>query len=315
MKKRILITGITGFVGSHLARAFRKRGIDVVGISRKSSGNTHIQRVNLTNQKALENVFQKTKFSACFHLAGESLVENGQKYPHQTLRENIQSALNVLELCRIHKVSRIIIASTAQVYGNTHGFCHEEMPARPSRPYETSKACIDLVAQSYADSFHLPVLIPRFVNIYGPGDLNFTRVIPKTIRSIIRKEQPILWGGDIRRNYLYIDDAIDAYMRLAGLPDLALEKNRVFNFGSDESVTVKELMETLIQLSGTKLTIRKVPVEREGEVVSQEVSSKKARRILKWKPKTTLRVGLQKTLVWYKRYFRTLEKIKVYRIK
>lgn len=303
MKEKVLITGATGFVGSHLSDYFEKRGIGVVGVSRNTANSKHTRQINLTNRQALSGLFRETAFSACFHLAGESLVENGQRYPYRTLRENIVSALNVLELCRFHKVPRIIIASTVQVYGDTHGLCHEDISPKPSRPYETSKTCIDLIAQSYADSFRLPVLIPRFVNIYGPGDLNFTRVIPKTVRSILRKESPALWGGGITRDYLYIDDAIDAYVKLAGLSDSAMEKNRVFNFSTGESVTVRELMEILIQLSGAELFIRKINDEREGEVVSQKVSSEKARRILKWMPKTKLLAGLQKTLVWYKGYF------------
>ncbi len=303
MKEKVLITGAAGFVGSHLSDYFEKRGLGVIGVSRNTTNSKLIRQINLTNKHALSRLFRETALSACFHLAGESLVENGQKYPYQTLQENIVSALNVLELCRIHKVPRIIIASTVQVYGNTHGLCHEDIAPKPSRPYETSKTCIDLIAQSYADSFRLPVLIPRFVNIYGPGDLNFTRVIPKTIRSIFRGESPGLWGGDVTRHYLYIDDAIDAYVKLAGLSDLAIEGNRVFNFGTGAPVTVRELMETIIQLSGTKLSIRKIDDEREGEIGFQRVSSEKARRILKWLPKTKLRAGLQKTLVWYKRYF------------
>lgn len=303
MKDRVFITGVTGFVGSHLSNYFRKKGEDVVGVSRNSPSSKHILQINLTNRQALATLFKQTTFSACFHLAGESLVENGQRYPYQTLRENILSSLNILELCRIHKVPRIIIASTAQVYGNTHGICHEDMSPKPSRPYETSKTCIDLIAQSYADSFRLPVVIPRFVNIYGPGDLNFTRVIPKTIRSIFRRESPELWGEGITRDYLYIDDAVDAYVKLAGLPDVAIEKNRIFNFGTGEPITVRKLIETLIQLSEEKLVIRKIDDKREGEVGSQTISSEKTRRILDWQPKTKLRVGLQKTLVWYKRYF------------
>lgn len=296
--KNILITGINGFVGKHLYRRLSLLGANVFGISTKID-NKNVSKVNILDYESLERVVKEKKIQICYHLAGESLVESGQSDPLNTFKLNIDGTLNTLEIARKNNLERVIIASTSHVYGKNEVPYLESYTPRPSRPYETSKACTDLIAQSYSETFNLPVLIPRFVNIYGPGDLNFTRLIPKTIKAILLGTPPEMWGGEALREYLFIDDAIDAYLKLANLDLDLIRENRVFNFGSGNIITVSELINKIIKLSNKKIAIRKIARGRTLEIERQYVSFEKAKRILKWEPKTNLDEGLKKTISWY----------------
>jgi len=297
--KRIIISGSGGFVGSHLVDYFRKKEANVVGLSR-NPGSREERKVDLIDYDRLLSVVKDVQPDAFFHLAGEAIVEIGQTDPYRTFRNNIIGTLNVLETCRILQIPRIVIASTVHVYGDAPSPYREDEPARPSRPYETSKTSTDLIAQSYADTFNLPVLIPRFVNIYGPGDMNKTRIIPKTVSAVLNGEEPTLWGGRATRDYLYIDDALRAYDLLGKISDTQIERNRIFNFATGKSVTAKQLMEAIITLTKSPSKIRKVKEGRESELIRQDVSWLKARSILGWTPKVNLESGLQKTIEWYR---------------
>jgi len=296
--KPVLITGINGFVGSHLASALEKKGAIVWGISR-STKKRNIIKANIIDYSTIDEIIVKKKIAICFHLAAESLVESGQTDPYQTFKINILGTLNILESARKNNLDKIIIASTSHVYGENPLPYKEEYPPRPSRPYETSKTSIDLIAQSYADTFNLPVLIPRFSNIYGPGDLNFNRLIPKTIKSVLDNKHPQMWGGGAIRDYMYIDDAVAGYMKLAAVPSSLMEKNRIFNFGTGYRLSVRQVIEMIIKTSGKDLQIHKIEDGRPLEISKQYVSSAKAKRILGWRPTISIEKGLAKTLAWY----------------
>ncbi|MGI8420231.1 MAG: NAD-dependent epimerase/dehydratase family protein [Candidatus Levyibacteriota bacterium] len=297
--KRVLITGISGFVGMHLARAVEKKGAKVFGISR-SKENLTIFRSNVIDFSKINEIIKKNKIEICFHLAAESLVESGQSDPYQTFKINIIGTLNLLESARINKLEKIIIASTSHVYGNNPVPYKEDYPPKPSRPYETSKTCVDLIAQSYADTFNLPVLIPRFSNTYGPGDTNFNRLIPKTIQSVLHNEAPKMWGGDALRDYIYIDDVVDAYIKLAEIPSATIEKNRIFNFGTGTTISVKDVIAKIIDVANANLKIETNNEVRSLEISEQFVSSEKANRIIKWKPQVTFDAGIVNAIAWYK---------------
>lgn len=303
--KRILITGSQGFIGSHLVKRLTKLGAVLYGTSRSISGD-NLYKIDILNFEQLNLLMQRKKINCCIHLAGESVVEAGQQNPYQTFSVNIQGTLNILEAGRRNKVERIIIASTSHVYGNNSLPYKENDPPQSTRPYETSKACSDFIAESYAQTFHLPVLIPRFVNIYGPGDLNFSRIIPKTIRSIVLGNKPEMWGdGAVSRDYMYIDDSIDAYVLLIQKKIPVFQDNHIFNFGSKNVINVRDLIQKIIKLSGKKLLIKKNTKEtRVSEINSQYVSWDKAKRILGWEPKVTLDQGLKLSLEWYKKYIK-----------
>lgn len=300
--KKILITGIDGFIGSHLSKRLIDLDAEVFGISKsKSSGN--ILTTDILDYSTINQFVNERKIEICFHLAGVTLVESGQKDPYSAFKTNINGTLNILEVGRKNNLEKIIIASTSHVYGKNRNPYFEGYTPRPSRPYETSKACSDLIAQSYLNMFNLPVLIPRFVNIYGPGDLNCQRLIPKTMKYVIENKSPLIWGGSAVRDYLYIDDAIDAYISLAGIDLKKVGNNRIFNFGGGNKISVKELIEKIIYLSGKNLTIKKNEEERPEEIEMQYVSFNKAIRLLGWKPRISLNDGLKKTLDWYAEYF------------
>lgn len=291
VNSRVLITGASGFVGRALCEYLKNKKAKVFGITRKD--------VDLVAKKRVDTVLATYKPDICYHLASEALVETGQHDPYKTFYNNIVSTLNVLEACRNQNVTRIIVASTAHVYGASQDSFDEEDPARPSRPYETSKTCADLIAQSYADQYNFSVLIPRFVNIYGPGDMNMTRIIPKTIRSILQHKKPTLWGGKATRDYLYIDDVLRAYDRLGKISDSKIEQNRIFNFATGESISAENLIKKIIALSDKKISIQKISDIRTHELAHQDVNWSKAKRILDWYPTVDLTEGLTHTLKWF----------------
>lgn len=298
--KNILITGISGFIGSALREKLTDLGVHVYGVSRGGKDKNMLAASILDYKEILAFVKEK-KITSCIHLAGEPLVETGQEDPYNTFKLNTEGALNILEIARIHNLEKVIIASSSHVYGNNKLPYREIYTPKPSRPYETSKACTDLIAQSYADTFNLPVLIPRFVNIYGPGDTHYTRLIPKTIRSVITGEDPVMWGGSAIRDYLYIDDAINAYIKLLSVPIERIGENRIFNFGSNNLISVRGLIEKIIVLSGSDLKIKRIDEQREQEIKAQYVSWVKAKRTLGWYPKTDLESGLLRAIQWYKK--------------
>ncbi len=302
--KRVLITGAGGFIGRHLIDFTINRGAKVLGLTRSPTVHPAIRVGDISNWKFIRKAFSEFLPDICFHLAGETLVEQGQKEPYETFKNNVISTLNILELGRKHKTQRIIVASTVHVYGDNRLPYQEDDPPRPSRPYETSKTCTDLMSQSYADSFHLPVLIPRFVNVYGPGDLNFERVIPKTISTVLKGQNPVMWGGKTQREYLYITDAIIAYNLLAQMSTTQIERNRIYNFGTGDLVSVSALIYKIIRLSQSHVSIKKVAVGRSDELPKQLVSWNKATKVLGWKPKVRLENGLKQTIDWYRNYFR-----------
>lgn len=302
--KTAIITGSGGFVGCQLVAYLEARNARVTGIVRKTAKRPKEARVDVTSLPELKRIFSHLKPDVCFHLAGETLVESGQTDPYQTLKNNLMGTLNMLELCRAHQVRRLVIASTVHVYGVSALPYAETTPARPSRPYETSKTCADLMAQSYADSFNLPVVIPRFVNIYGPGDLHFSRIIPKTMKSVLTNKSPTLWEGGAVREYLYITDVLRAYDLLAQISDKELEKNRIFNFGSLEAISARDLIEAILKIAGKRVKIKKVAPAREKEISIQQTDWSKAKRILGWKPEVKLTQGLKLTLDWYRDYFK-----------
>lgn len=300
--KRVLVTGSTGFVGSQLVKSLERKGARVFGLSRSAKGANNL-KANILIFSKINKFIVDNKIEICYHLAAESLVEAGQKTPYRTFKTNILGALNILESARLNNIEKLIIGSTSHVYGENKPPFLEAYTPRPSRPYETSKTSVDIISQSYANTFRLPVLIPRFVNIYGPGDLNFNRLIPKTMKSVVKGESPTMWGGDIRRDYIFIDDVIDSYLKLGMIDISRFGEDRVFNFGGKNIISVRDLIEQIIKISDKNIKIKKINYERLFEIKSQYVSSKKAKQLFGWSPRTNLSEGLKKTYEWYENYF------------
>ena len=301
-RKRVLVTGSTGFVGSNLVKKLKDLEAEVYGLSRSAKGKNNL-KASVTEFLTVDNFIKKNKIDICYHLAAEALVESGQSDPYHTFKSNIEGALNVLESSRKNNLEKVIIASTSHVYGDHKPPYLERFAPRPSRPYETSKTAIDLIAQSYANTFSLPVLIPRFVNTYGPGDMNMNRLIPKTVKSVLKGESPKMWGGGARRDYLYIDDVIRAYILLGEANMSKMGKNRICNFGSSNIFSVQEIIEKIIKISGKKLRIERIEEERDFEIKAQYSSWSKAKKVFKWEPKVSIDEGLKNTIEWYTYYF------------
>lgn len=306
--RKVLVTGASGFVGSHLVSELILKKSKVVTLSKngsKPSTKTIVEIGSVENFERIRDIIKKHKINTIFHLAAQPIVEIGQTNPIKTFEVNIGGTWTILESARENNVEKVIIASTAHVYGdNPKVPLKEEYFPQPSRPYETSKACADLLAQSFADTYNLPVEIPRFVNIYGPGDFNFSRLIPKVIRAILKGEDPRLWDIGSIRDFLFIDDAIKAYLTLAEKDLPNKQRVRVFNFGTGKPISIIDLVQKLIDISknsSVKLKIDTTPQDRLNEIKKQYVSVAKAKKELGWSPQTSLDLGLTKTFQWYKK--------------
>lgn len=303
--RSVLVTGASGFVGSHLVRQLISKESKVVTLSKrgsKTSTKAQEEIGSVENFQKLNDIIKKYKINIIFHLAAQPLVEVGRISPISTFEVNIKGTWNMLESARENNVQKVIIASTVHVYGDNPNVPFKEgyFP-QPSRPYETSKACADLLAQSFADTYDLPVEIPRFVNIYGPRDFNFSRLIPKVIKSILKNEKPEVWDIGSVRDFLYIDDAINAYLMLAQKQQSKGKRLRVFNFGTGKPIKIYDLVLKIIKLANKKIEIKTEdpPEERSHEIKNQFVSIAKAKRELGWYPKVSLNEGLSKTINWY----------------
>lgn len=316
--KKVLVTGANGFIGTNLIKRLIKEGAKVIALTHKGLGHNsllsleglandiyRVERGSVKELKDLKRVTAKEKIKVIYHLAAQPLVEVGRKSPIETFEVNVKGTWNVLEIARMKKVERVIVASTTHVYGdNPHLPYKEEYFPQPSRPYETSKACADLLAQSFADTYSVPVEVPRFVNIYGPGDSKLDRIVPKTIKALISGKNPEIFDVGAVRDFLFVDDAIDAYLILAEKRLPNKKRVRVFNFGSGQPVEIRRLAQKLVSLygKGRRLKIHSLPEVREKEIVKQYVSIKKAKDELGWRPRTGLDEGLKKTIAWYEKH-------------
>jgi CDP-glucose 4,6-dehydratase len=317
--KKILITGAGGFVGSNLAKALlNKRAHVFTFSSRPLPSDSLLALEGLDNQIAkqergllvdinrLDSVVRDNKIEVVFHLAAQPLVDLGRQNPIKTFEINIQGTWNVLEVARRNNVEKMVIASTTHVYGENPNLpFKEEFYPQPSRPYETSKACADLIAQCFADTYSVPIEIPRFVNLYGPGDMNFSRIIPKVIKSVLSGENPELWDMHAVRDFLFIEDAIRGYLSLVEKGRPNEKRVTVMNFGSSKLVNVVDLARTIIKIVGNpnvKVKLIQVPEARTQEIAKQYVSIDKAKRELSWEPIYSLEKGLEISLEWYKKY-------------
>jgi CDP-glucose 4,6-dehydratase len=219
------------------------------------------------------------------------------------MQSNVAGTWNILESARLLKdqVRSTVIASSDKAYGNSIKLPYDEtFPLAGVGLYDVSKSCTDLISKSYADNFKLNVSIARCGNIYGPGDLNWSRIVPGTIRSILRNERPIIRSsGKNLRDYIYIDDILDAYLKLGRLSDQIELAGEAFNFSREEPISVLDMVEEIRKSFANTLLEPKILNQAENEILDQHLDSSKARRILKWKPRIDLPTGLQNTKHWY----------------
>lgn len=311
------ITGATGLVGSWLVKALVQSGADIVCLVRDWVPQSEMIRTNLLDrvkvvrgdirdQGLLERVLGEYEIDTVLHLAAQTIVTIANRNPISTFETNIAGTWDLLEACRRSpKVKHVVLASSDKAYGDQkHLPYSEETPLQGQHPYDVSKACADLIARTYAVSYGLPVAITRCGNFYGGGDLNWNRIIPGTIRSILRGEKPVIRSdGKYVRDYFYVEDGAASYMllaeKLAMMPDL---KGEAFNFSNETQISVIEIVENIIKLMGSNLR-PEIRNETTNEIHDQCLSAEKARTRLGWKPLFTLEQGLQRTIEWYKRFF------------
>jgi CDP-glucose 4,6-dehydratase len=315
---RALVTGATGMVGSWLTRRLVDDGHHVVALVLDADPQSELiqsgtlSRVGVVNGAledfaAVERAVTAHEVDTVFHLGAQTIVSTAHRAPLATLETNIRGTWNVLEVCRLHEdlVRHVVVASSDKAYGE-----HAELPYTEDsslvgrRPYEVSKSCADLIAQSYAETYGLAIGIARCGNIFGGGDLNWSRIVPGTVRSLLHREQPVLRSdGTFLRDYLHVDDVVDAYLALAeGLQRVEVH-GAAFNFSNEQPLTVREIYDAVCDAAGASGTEPLVLDSAPGEIHDQYLSAARARRDLAWTPRVGLHAGLERTVAWYSELF------------
>ena len=315
----VLVTGATGLVGSWLVKRLVTAGAVVVCLVRDWVPQSELARSGLinrvvtirgdvTDQAALERAAGEYEIDTVMHLAAQTIVSIANRNPISTFESNIRGTWSVLEACRRSPaVKQIVVASSDKAYGNHDSLPYrEDASLRGSHPYDVSKSCADLIAQTYAHTYNLPVAVTRCGNFYGGGDLNWDRLVPGTIRSLYRGQRPVIRSdGQFVRDYFYVEDGAAAYMRLAerlaGSSDL---RGQAFNFSNEAQITVLDLVARLTRLMGA--TAEPVVLNQaSNEIRHQYLDASKARKILEWEPLFSLDEGLAATISWYRDFFST----------
>src|SRR3989338_91318 len=317
--RNVFISGAGGFVGSWLTKALVEKGANTTCLIRditphgvltlhKLNNKVAIVFGSVTDYTLLQRILNEKKVDTCFHLAAQAIVSIANNSPLSTFESNIKGTWVLLEACRNYKnISRIIAASSDKAYGKHDKLPYsEEFSLLPIHPYEASKACSDILVRSYAQTYDLPVAVTRCANTYGGGDLNFSRIIPDTISSVLQNRNPIIRSdGSPLRDYIYIEDIVNAYLVLAEKLDDRKNRGQAFNFGTGRPISVLDLVRRIIGISGKNSLkpLIKGKGELRGELDKQYLSSKKAEKMLAWSARVPLEEGLLETINWYRRYF------------
>jgi len=309
-----MVTGATGLVGGWLVRRLRAAGAQVVCLVRDWVPQSELVRSGMLEQVAsvrgdmrdqalLERMLGEYEIDTVIHLAAQTIVPIANRNPVSTFETNIAGTWALLEACRRSPtVKQIVLASSDKAYGDQERLPYdEETPLQGRHPYDVSKSCADLIAQSYAVTYGLPVVITRCGNFFGGGDLNWNRIVPGTIRSLLRGQPPVIRSdGQYIRDYFYVEDGAVAYMtlaeRLAGDRTLG---GHAFNFSNETPITVLTLVEHLLRLMDSDLQ-PDIRNQASNEIRIQHLSAARARRVLGWQPLFSLEDGLQRTLAWYR---------------
>ncbi len=320
--KSVLVTGVGGFVATHLAQHLADGGASVVGILRDSRGGKRLKLFQLLDKidvvrgeiedlSLMERAFNEYDVEYCFHLAAQAIVGIANRSPLSTFESNIRGTWTVMEAARNSKLLKgIVMASSDKVYGDQDTLPYTEDSALLARyPYDASKLCAEVLARSYAATFDLPVGIVRCANIYGGGDLSWSRIIPGTIRSMLAGEEPIIRSdGTLERDYMHVADAVNAYATLAENLDREGVRGEAFNFGWGRGYSVLEIVDTILEQGGSSLRPR-ILGKNTGEIERQWLASDKARTVLGWVPQVTLENGIRQSIGWYRDYLTGTEKV------
>ncbi len=312
-----LVTGGTGLVGSWLTRQLLSEGADVVCLVRDwvpqseivrtgTLDNVKVVRGDIRDREIVERTLGEYEIDTVLHLAAQTIVGIANRNPVSTFESNIAGTWNVLEACRRSpSVKAIVVASSDKAYGDQQNLPYsEDTPLEGRHPYDVSKSCADLITQAYGVTYGLPVAITRCGNFYGGGDLNWNRIVPGTIRSVMRGERPVIRSdGQFVRDYFYVEDGAAAYMLLAErLLQGSDVRGRSYNFSNEIQVTVTELVDLILKQMGSSL-IPDIRNQASNEIRHQYLSAERARKELSWRPLFTLDEGLTRTIDWYRDFF------------
>jgi CDP-glucose 4,6-dehydratase len=312
---RVFITGATGLLGSQLTRLLVEAGADVVALVRDSVPRSifHAEgldkkvvtiRGELENHELLERALNEYEIESVFHLGAQTIVGAANRSPLPTFRANIEGTWNLLEACRAHakRIKRVIVASSDKAYGNLEGQAYDEsFPLRGEHPYDVSKSCADLIARAYFVSYGLPVAITRCGNFFGPGDLNYNRLIPGVIRDALENRAPVIRSdGSYIRDYLFAEDGARAYLTLAERFDGCA--GEAFNFSYGLRLTVRDVATRVLKTMGREKLGLDVRGEASNEIPVQCLDSAKARAKLDWEPTIGFDEGLKRTVEWYSKH-------------
>jgi CDP-glucose 4,6-dehydratase len=316
--RAVLVTGATGLVGAWLTRRLLDAGADVVCLVRDwvpeselvragTLDRVKVVRGDIRDRDVVERAIGEYETGTVIHLAAQTIVGIANRNPISTFESNIQGTWNLLEACRRSPlVQSIVVASSDKAYGDRQELPYtEDAPLEGQHPYDVSKSCADLISRAYAKTYGLPVAVTRCGNFYGGGDLNWNRIVPGTIRSILRGERPVIRSdGHFIRDYFYVEDGAAAYMllaeRLHTRPELA---GMAFNFSNETQVTVLDLVRRILQAMGSPLQ-PDVRSEATNEIRHQYLAAGRARQMLNWSPLFSLEQGLERTIAWYREFLR-----------
>jgi CDP-glucose 4,6-dehydratase len=309
-----LVTGATGLVGSWLVRSLIQQGASVVCLVRdwipeselvrgRLIDRVKVVRGDIRDSALVERTLGEYEIDTVFHLAAQTIVGVATRNPVSTFESNIAGTWVLLEACRRSpSVKQIVVASSDKAYGAQEILPYDEgMPLQGTSPYDVSKSCADLIAYAYHSTYKLPVVITRCGNFYGGGDLNWNRIVPGTIRSVLEGQRPVIRSdGQYIRDYFYVEDGAAAYMllaeRLIASRELSGER---FNFSNELQVTVVELVDRILAAMDSKLK-PEIRNEASNEIRAQHLSARKAREMLGWRPLFDLDRGLALTIDWYR---------------
>lgn len=315
--KSVLVTGATGLVGSWLVRDLLEKGARVTALVLDHDPSSQLIRsgdynlisvVNgdLRNYKDVSRAVLANECTDIFHLGAQTIVGTALQDPISTFESNIQGTWNVMEAARQSngEVKSVVVASSDKAYGSSNQLPYlENFPLHGDGPYDVSKSCTDLIAQSYGATYGVPATIARCGNIYGGGDLNWSRIVPGTIRDLLSNKRPVLRSdGTFVRDYVHVDDVVSAYLRLSELSQSKNLNGEAFNFSRDEPLSVLDLYREISMTVLGKYVEPDIQNTAKLEIKDQHLHSGKAHTVLAWESSVTLKSGLEKTFEWYKTY-------------